>query len=124
MSLNEARDQRRSRRAAIEVRQRRRWRWRMRPTVMTLEDRRLLSTFQVQSTADPATLTPGTLRWAVEQANAATSPSAIEFELGPGAATITLLQGQLELSNASDATTILGRNTARGTPVLVSGTSA
>jgi hypothetical protein len=78
----------------------------MRPTVMTLEDRRLLSTFQVSSAADPATLTPGTLRWAVEQANAATSPSAIEFELGSGAATITLLQGQLELSNTSDATTI------------------
>ena len=50
--------------------------------------------------------TTGTLRWAIAQANAATSPSAIEFELGSAPATITLSQGQLELSNTSDATTI------------------
>ena len=42
---------------------------------MALEDRQLLSTFPVTSTADPVTLTPGTLRYAVAQANAATSPN-------------------------------------------------
>ncbi len=84
----------------------RRQRWRTRPTLMALEDRQLLSTFPVTSTADPATLTPGTLRYAVAQANAATSPSTIEFELGSGPATVALLQGQLELSNTNAATTI------------------
>jgi CSLREA domain-containing protein len=78
-------------------------------TLLALEDRRLLSIFTVTSTDDSAPASAPaahTLRWAVEEANVATSPSAIEFELGSGAATITLLQGQLELSNASDATTI------------------
>jgi hypothetical protein len=103
MRTNSAKDQRRGGRGTVESRTRRR---RLQPTLLALEDRRLLSTFPVTSSADPATLTANTLRWAVEQANAATSPSAIEFELGSGAATITLLQGQLELSNASDATTI------------------
>ena len=104
MKYNLASHPRRDGRGTVESRKRRRWR--MQPTLLALEERQLLSTFPVTSTADPATLTAGTLRWAVAQAKAATSPSAIEFELGSGAATITLLQGQLELSNASDATTI------------------
>ncbi len=53
----------------------RRQRWRTRPTLMALEDRQLLSTFPVTSTADPVTLTPGTLRYAIAQADAATSPN-------------------------------------------------
>ncbi|HEV3309083.1 MAG TPA: choice-of-anchor Q domain-containing protein, partial [Chloroflexota bacterium] len=104
MRSNSAKDHRSGGRGTVEPRKRRRRR--LQPALLALEDRRLLSTFPVTSTADPATLTAGTLRYAVAQANAATSPSAIEFELGSGAATITLLQGQLELSNASDATTI------------------
>jgi Bacterial Ig-like domain (group 3) len=78
---------------------------------MALEDRRLLSTFTVDSTADTLTggsPTTGTLRWAVEQANDATSASTIDFSLGSTAATITLSQGVLELSNTSFATTITG----------------
>jgi hypothetical protein len=86
---------------------------------MALEERRLLATFPVTSTADPATLTPGTLRYAVAQANAATTPSTIEFELGPGPATVALLQGQLELSNTNAATTI-DDGPCQG-PVTVSG---
>ena len=66
------------------------------------------STFTVTSTTDPATLTSGTLRWAIEQADEATTPSTIDFDLGSSPQTITLTQGQLELSNASDATTIDG----------------
>ena len=97
----------------------RRQRWQTRPTLMALENRQLLSTFPVTSTADPATLTPGTLRYAVAQANAATSPSAIEFELGSGPATVALLQGQLELSNTTAAITIDDRP-GEG-PVTISG---
>ena len=42
----------------------------LRPVLVVLEDRRLLSTFNVTSTADDGT---GTLRWAIAQANSATS---------------------------------------------------
>ena len=48
----------------------------------------------------------GTLRWAVAQANSAITASEIEFELGGSPATITLVQGQLELSNTFRPTTI------------------
>ena len=84
----------------------RRQRWRLQPTLLALEARALLSTFQVTNNAVDDVNTTGTLRWAIAQANAATSPSDIEFELGSTPATITLSQGQLDLSNTSDATTI------------------
>ena len=82
---------------------------RLQPTLLALEDRRLLATLTVTSAADSAPASApdvNTLRWAVEQANAATSASSIEIELGSSPATITLLQGQLELDNTADATTI------------------
>ena len=50
MFHNSARDQRKSGRGTVERRKRRRWR--MRPTVVVLEDRRLLSTFTVTNTRD------------------------------------------------------------------------
>ncbi len=78
---------------------------RMRPSVVALEERNLLSTFTVTSTADNANM--GTLRWAVGQANQATSPSVIDFNLG-SSATIALGGTQLELSNTSEPTTIAG----------------
>jgi parallel beta-helix repeat protein len=65
-----------------------------------------ITTFTVTSTADDGST--GTLRWAVEQANAATSPTTIDFDLGSSPTTITLTQGQLELSNAADSITIDG----------------
>ncbi len=77
--------------------------------LLALEERALLSTFAVTSAADSAPASSpavNTVRWAVEQANAATSASSIEIELGTSPATITLLQGQLELDNIADATTI------------------
>ncbi len=77
-----------------------------RPAALPLEDRRLLSTFDVTSTADDGST--GTLRWAVAQANTATSASTIDFKLGTTPATITLTQGQLELSNTAAAITIDG----------------
>ena len=107
---------------AVETDARGRWRARRRcrPVLMVLEDRRLLSTFQVNSTVDNVN-TAGTLRWAVAQANNATTPSNIEFELG-AAATITLTQGQLELSNTKDAVTI-DDGPSQG-PVTISGNNA
>ncbi len=58
------------------------------------------------STADDGSI--GTLRWAVQQADAATSPSTIDFNLGNAPATITLSRGELELSNTAEPTTIDG----------------
>ena len=64
--------------------------FRLRPTLLTLEERTLLSTFPVTNNAVDDVNTAGTLRWAIAQANTATSPSSIEFELGTTPATITL----------------------------------
>ncbi|MGO9913725.1 MAG: beta strand repeat-containing protein [Isosphaeraceae bacterium] len=92
---------------------------RRRATLEWLEDRTLLSPYQVTSTLDssnpPAS---GTLRWAVQQANA-NAGSSIEFELGTGASTITLLSGQLELTKS---VTIFD-GTGQG-PVTISGNNA
>src|SRR5262249_61873506 len=79
---------------------------RLSPVVLALEDRRLLATFHVGSTADDGSI--GTLRWAVQQADVATTPSTIDFNLGNAPATITLSQGTLELSNTAEPTTITG----------------
>jgi hypothetical protein len=94
-----------------------RGRRRFEAVLLPLEDRRLLSTFPVTSTADDSNT--GALRWAVAEANAATSPSTIVFELGSAAATITLTQGQLDLSNTSESVTI-DDGTGQG-PVTISG---
>ena len=85
-------------------------RWRWRPVLTVLEERRLLATFNVTSPADTLTNgqpTMGTLRWAVEQADVATTPSTIDFNLTTPA-TITLSQGVLDLTNTSDSVTIDG----------------
>jgi hypothetical protein len=79
-----------------------------------LEERRLLATFTVTSTLDTVdnsnNPTTGTLRWAVEQANLASSPSVIAFSLGSGPQTITLAQllKPVELSNTAEPITIDG----------------
>ena len=102
-----------------------RYRWRMRPTMMALEERTLLSMFTVTSPADSAPAASpavNTLRWAVEQANDATSASSIEIELGTSPATITLLQGPLSLNNTAYATTIYD-GPGEG-PVTISGNNA
>ena len=82
-----------------------------------LEDRRLLSTFPVTSTADDGS--PGTLRWAVAGADADTSPSTIVFELGTAAEGVTLTQGPLDLSNTSESVAIY-EGPGEG-PVTISG---
>ena len=79
--------------------------------MLPLEDRCLLSTFDVTSAADDGSI--GTLRWAVQQADAATTPSTIDFHLGSAPATITLARGKLELSNTAEPTTITGPGAGR-----------
>ena len=55
------------------------------------------ATFVVTKTADDGSA--GTLRWAVDQADSVQSTSTITFNLGSTPQTVTLSQGQLELSN-------------------------
>jgi hypothetical protein len=86
-------------------------RHRLRPEILALEDRRLLSTFTVTDPSDSLTdglPTVGTLRWAVGQADGASTPSTIAFSLGSSPTTITLTNGQLELSNTVAPITIQG----------------
>jgi Bacterial Ig domain len=85
-------------------------RHRLRPAILVLEDRRLLSTFTVTSTADTAPAnnpTQGTLRWAVEQADESATGATINFSLSTPA-TITLGQGPLNLSNLGGAFAVNG----------------
>jgi hypothetical protein len=86
-------------------------RHRLRPEILALEDRRLLSTFTVTDPSDSLTdglPTVNTLRWAVAQADSATTPSTIAFSLGSSPTTITLTNGQLDLSNTAASITIQG----------------
>ena len=88
-------------------RDRTRVRTRRRPRleVSFLEDRRLLTAvIPVTSTADSG---PGTLREVIGEANAATQPVEIRFDL-KGGATITLTSGQLELTNTAQPIDIVG----------------
>jgi hypothetical protein len=85
-------------------------RHRLRPVLVELEERRLLSTFTVTKTTDGDS--PGTLRWAIAEANAATSASVITFSsLFDQPQTITLTQGRsspLELTNLRFSEAIQG----------------
>jgi hypothetical protein len=103
-------------------RQRKLRRHRMRPTLLALEECSLLSTIIVNNPTDTPATGQIDLRQAITQANTATSPSSIEFELGSTAAMISLRQGQLELSNTSYPTTIYD-GPGQG-PVTVSGNNA
>jgi VCBS repeat-containing protein len=75
-----------------------------------LEERCLLSaTFTVTGTDDSAPAnfpTPGTLRWAVQQANAASGGAVINFNLNTKSM-ITLAQGDLELLNITGGTVLI-----------------
>ena len=104
----------------LAARDRDRARNRLQPDLVQLEERRLLSTFAVTSTADDGS--QGTLRWAVAQANAAISPSEIKIDLGTSPAAIALSQGQLELSDTSASIAIYD-GSGQG-PVTISGNDA
>ena len=90
---------------------------RFRPALVQLEDRQLLSTFQVTVPGDSfnANGTPvtGTLRWAVLQADSATTPSTITFELG-GVSEVEISKASdpFVLTNTAEPTTITGPGAA------------
>src|SRR5271157_1225772 len=114
MSNNKARDQRRDGRGTVEARRRRR----MRPTVVVLEDRRLLSTFTVTNNASSGA---GSLPYEIGLANTAGGANTIVFgSFFNTPQTITLGGTQLELSTANESVTIAGP--AAG--VTVSGNNA
>jgi hypothetical protein len=81
---------------------------RLRPSIMALEGRTLLSTFTVTSTDDSAPAdnpTPGTLRWAVQQADANNQADTIVFaSLFNTPQTITLSGGTLQLTDTAKTT--------------------
>ena len=105
MSRNGARDQRRGGRGTVEGRQLQRRR--TRPTLMALEDRRLMSTFTVTNTADSGA---GSLRYEIGLANSTAGANTIDFDstVFNTPQTITLTGSQLELSNTSGTETITG----------------
>src|SRR5215470_11222605 len=83
---------------------------RFRPAVTALEGRALLATWTVNSTADGNS--PGTLRWAIGQANANNQADTIEFsDAFNTPKTITLTGGVLLLTDTS-TTTIEGPGAA------------
>lgn len=75
-----------------------------RPQLEALEDRDLPSSLTVLNLADSGS---GSLRDAVQQANAAAGPDTISFAAGLSGQ-ITLTSGQLEISDATGPTTING----------------
>ncbi len=106
MSHNLARDQRRGRRGTVEGRKR----WRMRPTLMALEDRRLLSTIVVNNPTDTPVAGQTDLRQAIVQANTTGGDETIVFDktVFETPQTITLAGTQLELSDTTGTETIIG----------------
>ena len=81
---------------------------RLRPSIMALEGRTLLSTFTVTSTDDSAPAgnpTPGTLRWAVQQADMNDQADTIVFSsLFNTPQTIALDGGTLQLTDTAKTT--------------------
>ena len=102
-----------------QIKRKRKAERRLRPTVLALEGRTLLSTFTVNSTADNGST--GTLRWAIGQANSDNQADTIVFSsLFNTPQTITLTGGPLALTDPA-TTTITG---PAANLVTVSGNSA
>jgi hypothetical protein len=93
-------------------RPRHRDRRRLRPAVLSLEDRKLLSTFTVNSTGDTYTGSDdaGTLNWCLGQASTYGGNDTIVFSSSVFGThqTINLTQGELQLTNYTGTTTIEG----------------
>ena len=110
MSHNVARDQRRGGRGTVEARKRRR----MRPTLLALEDRRLLSTIPpivVDNPTDMPVMGEIDLRQAISQATSDTTNDTITFAstiFGTIPQSITLSGSQLNLTKATGTLTIQG----------------
>ena len=104
MGRNGAKDQRRRRQLTVASRP---WRQlRVRPTVMTLEDRRLMSVFQVTNNSGNVG-TSGSLTYELGLANANSGANTIDFAAGLSGETITL-SGQLTISNTTGTQYITG----------------
>ena len=118
MNHNLARDQRRGGRGTGEGRKRRQ----MRPKLMALEDRRLLSTIVVNNPTDTPVVGLIDLRQAIAQANTNGGAETIVFDktVFKTPQTITLNGTQLELSDTTGAETITGPKAG----VTVSGDNA
>ena len=104
MSSMRGNDQRKSGRATIEARKRRR----MQPTLLALEDRRLLSNIVRHQHRQQRHV--GSLRWAIGQANSNGGAETITFDktVFKTAQTINLSGSQLELSDTTGTETITG----------------
>ena len=110
MSHRRAINQRRGGRGTVAGRQRQRQQWRMRPTLLALEDRRLLSTVVVNNPTDTPVKGQIDLRQAIVQANTTGGDQTIIFDstVFKTPQTITLNGTQLELSDTTGAETITG----------------
>ena len=106
MSHNSSRDFRRGGRGTVEARKRRRWQ----PTLLALEDRRLLSTIVVNNPTDTPVNGEIDLRQAIDQANSNGGDQTIVFDktVFKTPQTITLTGTQLELSDTTGTETITG----------------
>ena len=104
MSHNGAENRQRCRRGTINDRKRRR----IRPTLMALEDRRLLATFVVNNPTDTTILGETDLRQAITSANSTPGANTITFDstIFASAQTIALTGAQLTLSNTTGTQTI------------------
>src|SRR5271166_4797498 len=110
MSHDLARVERSGWRGTVAGRQRQRWR--MRPTLMALEDRRLLSTIVVNNPTDTPVAGQTDLRQAIVQANTTGGDETIVFDktVFKTPQTITLAGTQLELNDTTGTETITGPN--------------
>ncbi|MBI1324764.1 DUF4214 domain-containing protein [bacterium] len=106
MSYFRTGDQRRFGRGTVKAR--RGQRLGLRPNLLALEERTLLSTFAVYNTTDDRN--PGSLRWAIGQANSNPGADTITFDSTVFATpkTIYLSGSQLELTDTTGAATIIG----------------
>ncbi len=93
-----------------------------------MERRRLMAVFTVTLAGDTytpsgsTTPTPGTLRWAITQADSTSGKATINFSIGSGEATISPLTPLPTLSNPDttiDGTTQPGYNSKTGEPLIV-----
>jgi len=91
-----------------------------RRTIEPLEDRRLLAVYTVDTADDLDSSSMGSLRWAIDQANATGVEDRIEFDLS-GTNTITLDPARGELPAITNPVTFDGND--GGTKITIDGTS-